>query len=297
MKNYFSHDFGARNDPKLIKVHMRLGLAGIGAYWALVEMLHEEDGYLMLSDCESYAFALRTDCELLHSLINDFELFKKDAEKFWSESALERIQRRKAKSEKAAQSARNRWFDANAMRTHSDGNAVKGKESKVKEKKEYRTNVAASAAEKKNTGLVSSEFEKSIQACQTVESLYNFFYSLQPGPDKNSPEVALLAKRKEEILSFDAFWLAYDHKVGSKVSAKTIWDKLQLDDRLLIISKLDVYKKNNPDKQYRPHPERFLKKKYWQAEDFVNPPKKENDKGSVKFSSISIVNQSNKPII
>ena len=135
MKNFFSHDEGARNDPKLIKVLMRLGQAGKGTYWDLIEMLYEQNGYLVLSECESYAFALRTSCELIESLIHDFDLFENDGTSFWSESALRRLAQRKAKSIKAAESAAKRWGNTNAMRTHSGSNAKKEKEKKRKERK------------------------------------------------------------------------------------------------------------------------------------------------------------------
>lgn len=102
MKAYFSHDEGARNDPKLVKVLMRLGQAGKGVYWDLVEMLYEQGGYLPLAECESYAFALRTECDLILKLVNDFGLFASDGERFWSETALDRIQMRNAKTEARA---------------------------------------------------------------------------------------------------------------------------------------------------------------------------------------------------
>lgn len=151
MKNYFSHDVNARNDAKLIKVLMRLGQAGKGVYWDLVEMLHEQDGHLMLSDCESYAFALRTDCAVINSLITDFDLFEHDGVRFWSDSALRRIDQRNEKSVKAKESAAKRWGNsernANAMRTHCDGNAIKEiKERKGKEIKESKKTVGSTAA-------------------------------------------------------------------------------------------------------------------------------------------------------
>lgn len=133
MKNFFSHDEGARNDPKLIKVLMRLGQVGKSTYWDLIEMLYEQNGYLVLSECESYAFALRTSCELIESLIHDFDLFENDGTSFWSESALRRLAQRKAKSVKAAESTAKRWGNTNAMRTHSGSNAKKEKEKKRKE--------------------------------------------------------------------------------------------------------------------------------------------------------------------
>ena len=102
---YFSHDYGARNDPKLIQVTMKLGQAGKGIFWDLIEIMYEQGGYLILSQCECYAFALHTDSELIRSLINDFDLFKNDGERFWSESVLRRLEIRKEKSDKARISA------------------------------------------------------------------------------------------------------------------------------------------------------------------------------------------------
>jgi len=145
---YFSHDYGSRNDPKLVKVLMKLGQAGKGVYWDLIEMLYEQGGYLMLSDCDSYAFALRTDEECITKLINEFGLFENDGEKFWSNSVLSRLNKRDSKSQKAKESALKRWNktdsnanaskkNANALHMQSEPNAIKeskGKESKGKDR-------------------------------------------------------------------------------------------------------------------------------------------------------------------
>jgi hypothetical protein len=132
---YFSHDYNARNDPKLIKLLMKLGQEGKGVYWDLIEMLYEQDGYLKLNECESYAFALHTHCDLLNSVIRDFDLFTVNNTVFYSESVLKRLEKRRIISEKAVISANKRWKNANAMPTHSEGNARKGKERKGKENK------------------------------------------------------------------------------------------------------------------------------------------------------------------
>lgn len=124
--DYFSHDYYARTDKKLQRVLMKETVTGIGIYWCLVEMLYEEKGYLMRSEYDCYAFALRTDTECLKRIVENYELFKFDDEKFWSESILSRLKIREDKSLKAAESARLRWSeDANAMRTHTSRNANK----------------------------------------------------------------------------------------------------------------------------------------------------------------------------
>jgi hypothetical protein len=133
---YFSHDYGARNDPKLQKVLMKLGHEGKSVYWDLVEMLYEEGGYLLINECENYAFALRTDAKCITSLINDFDLFGKNDVNFWSSSVLGRLDLRDQKSKKASESAKKRWDKAKASNNDaiaSNFDAIK--ESKVKESK------------------------------------------------------------------------------------------------------------------------------------------------------------------
>lgn len=142
---YFSHDYSARNDPKMQKVLMLLGQAGKGVYWDLIEMLYEEGGYLSLNEIESYAFALRTDTDCITKLINGFDLFQNDSKIFWSDSVLKRLFLRNEKSLKASKSASIRWekhkqdanaleSDANALQTECDSNAIKEKKEKEKER-------------------------------------------------------------------------------------------------------------------------------------------------------------------
>ena len=154
---FFSHDYNSRNDPKLVKLFMKSGMQGLGVFWCIIEMIYEQGGKLMLSECERIAFELRVDKDVILSIINDYDLFEKDEVSFWSESALKRIDIRNDKSKKASESANTRWNsegnakvmrthsegNAKVMRTHSEGNAKKGynkKENKIKEeeiKKEY----------------------------------------------------------------------------------------------------------------------------------------------------------------
>ena len=134
MKEYFSHDYNARNDPRLVKLFMTKGLLGIGLYWCIIEMLYECNGYIMQSECERIAFELRTDCETIKLLISDFDLFKVDKKRFWSDSVIKRLNLRTEKSSKAKASALARWSNANALQTQSECNAIKVKEKKKKSK-------------------------------------------------------------------------------------------------------------------------------------------------------------------
>jgi len=142
---YFSHDYNARNNEKILKLVKNEGWGGYGIYWAIIEKLYEADGFLE-EDYDCIAFDLRTKCERIKRIINDYKLFKIASKKICSKSVLARLRKRKGKSEKARQSANIRWnkmnnSNANALRTLSERNALKQskvKQSKIKENKEKK---------------------------------------------------------------------------------------------------------------------------------------------------------------
>ncbi len=149
---YFPHDFGARKDPKLIKLFIKHKHEGIGLYWMLIEMMYEQGGYLMLSDMESYAFELRIGCDRIADLIDSYELFEKDDEKFWSNAVLRRLSDREKKRDDARKNANIRWSKVSEKQTDNatalpadcqpnaikerKGKEIKGNKRKVKEKKD-----------------------------------------------------------------------------------------------------------------------------------------------------------------
>jgi hypothetical protein len=148
---YFSHDSNARQDEKIIKLRMKLGWEGYGLFWALIEMLRDAKDYKLETDYDSIAFELRTECERIKSVIEDYGLFNIDKGMFYSTSLVNRMKLRDAKSNQAREAAKKRWSkkvdnqevtsdsNADAYREHSDSNAIKGKENKGKENKDNNT--------------------------------------------------------------------------------------------------------------------------------------------------------------
>lgn len=110
MKEYFSHDYNARNDPKLQEVLFEHGVAGLGVFWVLIENLYEQGGELPLTACKSIAFALHTESNIVESVVRDFNLFQNDGEKFWSNSVNARINKRNDITEKRKQAAVISWL-------------------------------------------------------------------------------------------------------------------------------------------------------------------------------------------
>lgn len=136
---YFSHDYNARHDPKLIGLQCKYGMQGLGIFWCLVEMLHEQGGFVRTL-YDRIAYELHVDTDVIIWIINESELFKIEGEMFYSESVKERLLKRNDKSVKARESVNVRWGkyerNTNEIRTYNERNTNKGKESKVKKKEE-----------------------------------------------------------------------------------------------------------------------------------------------------------------
>lgn len=138
---YFPHDYNARNDTKMQELMRVMGCEGIGIYWCVVEMLYEQGGKLLLSDCKSIAFALHLDMQKILAVINNFNLFERDEKNFWSKSINRRLEHRKNITEIRKNAAVSRWKpkeNANAMQMQSKSNAIKGNKIKGKEIKENK---------------------------------------------------------------------------------------------------------------------------------------------------------------
>lgn len=166
---YFTHDYSARSDEKIKRMLMRWGMAGYGAYWAIIEDLYQ-NGNVMLAQADRIAYELREREDMIDSILHDFQLFVFDphpdgiGDTFGSLSVQRRLDERVSKSASARSAAHRRWdalrpqcdrnanasksdadayenhaiaseLDADAMHTGCDRNAIKGKEKKGKEKK------------------------------------------------------------------------------------------------------------------------------------------------------------------
>lgn len=86
--NFFSHNFNARNDNKVLNLRMALGAEGYGIFFMLLERLGEEAEYMSVKDYNAIAFDLRVDTSKIKKVVEDFGLFvfTEDGEYFYSES-------------------------------------------------------------------------------------------------------------------------------------------------------------------------------------------------------------------
>lgn len=207
---YFSHDYEAQYDPKLQEVVMMHGLAGIGAYWCIVERLYMQGGVLPLKVCKSIAFAYHAECSFIESIVKDFELFENDGEVFWSKSINKRLEKRNQIAESRKKAALTRWKsksnaknesneDANAEQMYAnamqnDANKIKVKESKV--------NTTLVEVTTKNTTLSSTKVSSEKEKCKKK----NFFAK------PTIEEVRQYIRERNSDVDAERFWNFYESK-------------------------------------------------------------------------------------
>jgi hypothetical protein len=108
--NYFTHDYRARDDYKLIKVRMKHQMAGVGVYWCLVEMLHE--GMAKIDyDLDVLSFQLLVDKQIIDDVIKD--CFSVEDNKITCQRVKDnltlRMEKYNKKSEDGKAAANKRW--------------------------------------------------------------------------------------------------------------------------------------------------------------------------------------------
>lgn len=150
---WFKHDYHARSDKEIMRLRMKMGMKGVGLYWCIIEMLYEEDGYLLRSEYERIAFELQSNYEDVLAVIENFNLFRKEGEKFWSESLIKRLNEKKEKSIKTRESVNKRWGNTNVLQTKNEGNTIRGEEKReeyIKEGKKEKNETETPLPQKKN---------------------------------------------------------------------------------------------------------------------------------------------------
>lgn len=159
LKEYFRHDYHARDHLKFKQMRMDLGLEGMGVYWCLIEMLYEEGGTINLCDCNAIAYDLHISEELLKKVISVYNLFEINEKSFSSKKVIERLTDRTKKSISASKSAKKKWklFHAKAMRSQSERNAII-EENRIEENRRDNTKEVAVAPPAKSLDERKAEF-------------------------------------------------------------------------------------------------------------------------------------------
>lgn len=154
---YFSHDSNALTDTKILNMRADYGLEGYGLYWAIIEMMRNEEDYKLKLNKNTYR-AIKTltnttiDIEkFIKDCLDDYELFEQEDENFYSNSLLRRMQEKDKKSAIAKEKAKKRWnSNATAKQQQCSSNANKEKESKEKENKKNENKENKNKKENRN---------------------------------------------------------------------------------------------------------------------------------------------------
>lgn len=148
---YFSHDFNARNDLKILQLRENFGWEGYGIYWVLIETMAESGKNKIDNNAiTALSVSYNIDKNLLTEIINkciEIQLFKSDKKHFWSESLLRRISKRKEeflrRSTAGKKGMQSRWGDNSVITKNSNvithSITVDNKKIKENKRKENKT--------------------------------------------------------------------------------------------------------------------------------------------------------------
>jgi len=133
---YFSHDYNARNDTKILYMRNELGMEGYGIYWYLIESLADAGGILPLKILPVLAKQMDATLVKVEGVVNNYELFQVVENQFVSERLLKHLELRETLSEQGKKGALKRWGNGVAIgeaNSHPNAKERKGKEIKEKE--------------------------------------------------------------------------------------------------------------------------------------------------------------------
>lgn len=94
-RDWFKHDINARHDVKIVAMREKYGIAGYGAWWMLVEILRETEGYkLPIREIPLLRYSLGfPEIEaFIDDCINVYYLLESDGEYVWSKSLMKRME-------------------------------------------------------------------------------------------------------------------------------------------------------------------------------------------------------------
>ena len=130
---YFSHDYNAANDTKILFLRHQLGMEGYGIYWYLIEQLANAGGKLPLELIPVLAMQMHCTDVKVNGVLMNFDLFTIESGEFWSHRLQEHLDLRLKLSQSGKAGANNRWKNGGAIGgAIGEGNAKERKEKEIK---------------------------------------------------------------------------------------------------------------------------------------------------------------------
>lgn len=130
---YFSHDYNAANDTKILFLRHQLGMEGYGIYWYLIEQLANAGGKLPLDLVPVLAMQMHCTDVKVNGVLLNFDLFTIESGEFWSHRLQEHLELRLKLSQSGKAGANNRWKNGGAIgEAIGEGNAKERKGKEIK---------------------------------------------------------------------------------------------------------------------------------------------------------------------
>jgi hypothetical protein len=130
---YFSHDYNAANDTKILFLRHQLGMEGYGIYWYLIEQLANAGGKLPLELIPVLAMQMHCTDVKVNGVLMNFDLFTIESGEFWSHRLQEHLELRLKLSQSGKAGANNRWKNGGAIgEAIGEGNAKERKGKEIK---------------------------------------------------------------------------------------------------------------------------------------------------------------------
>jgi len=135
-KEWFKHEYQARNNMKFKPLILEMGYEGLGLYWCIVEILYEVGGYIQKSQYKSIAYDLHTDEKTLSKVLHDFDLFESNSEQVFSDKVIDNLKKRITKRKKAQKAAKAKHEKFLQMQATQSANADQTPSERRENKKE-----------------------------------------------------------------------------------------------------------------------------------------------------------------
>ena len=195
---YFSHDYNAANDTKVLFLRHQLGMEGYGIYWYLIEQLANAGGKLPLELIPVLAMQMHCTDVKVNGVLMNFGLFTIDSGEFWSERLQNHLELRLKLSESGKTGANNRWANRVAI---GEANA---KERKVKEIKEKKSKINSTTLFVDSEVNTIEKFEQSFIGTQYEVANFNYYFEIIKNWSDSKGE------KKKDWIATAKNWMARD---------------------------------------------------------------------------------------
>lgn len=106
---YFSHDYTASDDVKILFLRQSLGMEGVGIFWYIIERLAQAGGTLPLKIIPVLSMQMQVTETKVQGVVHNFDLFEIVEDGFYSRRLNETIHLRKTLQDAGSRGAAKRW--------------------------------------------------------------------------------------------------------------------------------------------------------------------------------------------